>query len=357
MRVLVLEPYYGGSHKAFLSGLAAQLPYRFTLLTLPAHSWKWRMRLAAPYFALQLHEVAAGEGFDCLLCSSLLDVAALKGLLPGRFRELPIQLYFHENQFAYPVRMEDARDAHFGLTNLTSALAADRLAFNSQYNRDSFLEGARELLRKSPDMPLAASVEELRARAAILPPGLDFAELDATALPESGGAPVILWNHRWEHDKNPELFFRTLMELSEEGGAFSLVVLGEAFRSTPPIFAEAKARLQGHILHWGYTQERGEYCRWLRRGTVAVSTARHEFFGLAMLEAVRAGCRPLVPDRLAYRELFPACHRYRDRDFAGRLRLALGQGRLAGQEARELTEPFSWPGLLSAYRQWFEGGR
>lgn len=41
------------------------------------------------------------------------------------------------------------------------------------------------------------------------------------------------------------------------------------------------------------------------QGNVIVSTAQHEFFRVAMLEAFRAGCVPLVPDRLAYTELYP----------------------------------------------------
>ena len=51
MRVLALNPYHGGSHRAFLDGWMANSRHRFTLLTLPAHHWKWRMRHAAVTFA------------------------------------------------------------------------------------------------------------------------------------------------------------------------------------------------------------------------------------------------------------------------------------------------------------------
>src|SRR3989339_1547919 len=99
MNILVLEPYYGGSHKAFLAGLIRQLPYAFDLLTLPAHSWKWRMRLAAPHFAgvLQSDPQFKAKSYDRILCSSLVDVAALRGLLPANLRNLPFLTYFHEN--------------------------------------------------------------------------------------------------------------------------------------------------------------------------------------------------------------------------------------------------------------------
>lgn len=355
MNILVLEPYYGGSHKAFLAGLTQHLPHTFDLLTLPAHSWKWRMRLAAPHFAgvLATDPRYAGKTFDRILCSSLLDVAALRGLLPPHLRSVPLLTYFHENQFAYPMRVSEARDVHFGLTNLTTALASDSLAFNSLYNLDSFLAGCRELLARMPDMSLAGYEETIRAKAVILHPGLDFSGIDACPQEKLGGrAPVLVWNHRWEHDKNPELFFSTLYGLAEQGIPFGLIVLGESFRTKPPAFSLAREKLAERIVHFGYAEDRQEYCRLLCQGDVVVSTANHEFYGMAMLEAVRAGCRPLVPDRLSYRELFAPEFRYEDGDFSRKLMAAMDAGRLVKQEAQAMTRRFSWPALAESFRQW-----
>lgn len=90
----------------------------------------------------------------------------------------------------------------------------------------------------------------------------------------------------------------------------------------------------------------------LCQGDVVVSTANHEFYGMAVLEAVRAGCRPLVPDRLSYRELFAPEFRYEDADFAQKLMAAMGAGRLAATQAEALTRRFSWPALTESFQQW-----
>jgi hypothetical protein len=79
---------------------------------------------------------------------------------------------------------------------------------------------------------------------------------------------------------------------------------------------------------------------------VAVSTATHEYYGIAALEALAAGCRPLLPDRLAYPELLAdRADAYGDRrDLERRLaELAGGPDRLRSAAERRrwraLAEP------------------
>ena len=81
-RILLLEPYYGGSHRYFLEGLQRHVPARYELLTLPARKWKMRMQLSAPWFVEQLKKLVPAErSFDAVLCSSYVDVAVLRALL------------------------------------------------------------------------------------------------------------------------------------------------------------------------------------------------------------------------------------------------------------------------------------
>jgi glycosyltransferase involved in cell wall biosynthesis len=355
MKVLVLEPYYGGSHESFIKSLL-RLPFCFEVMTLPARKWKWRMRLSAPYFAQELKKTR--RRFDRIICSTFVDVAAFRGMAPGWVRDAPLLTYFHENQFAYPAQVEDERDLHFGLTNATTALASDSLAFNSKYDLKTFLAGLRGLLKHSTDMKLQDPASRIRAKSRVLPPGLDFSEIDAAPEPRRGGPPVVLWNHRWEHDKNPEAFFETLFRLDGAGVDFRVVVLGESFERKPAVFEEARGRLGRRLLHFGFARTRRQYARRLRLGDIAVSTARHEFFGISVLEAVRAGCRPLLPRRLSYPEMFPNKFLYEDGDLYGELRENLLEDRrLSAEEARALTEPYSWEALAPSYEDWIRNAR
>ena len=352
-QIIALEPYFGGSHRIFLEGLQAHLNCTCRMLTLPAHGWKWRMRLAAPWFASELQRTLPTPPDNCcLLCSTFVDVATLKALLPVEWRDVPLASYFHENQFAYPVRTDHDRDLHFGLTNLTTALASDRLAFNSAYNLETLLAGFRPVLKKAPDMNFPDTEQLIRAKSIILPPPLDFKGVDAISATAPNETPVILWNHRWEHDKNPEQFFAALMELKRRGVDFKLIVLGQSFRQQPPIFDEARQKLQQQIIQFGYVASREEYLQWLHRADLVISTADHEFFGLAIIEAVRAGCRPLLPKRLAYPEIFPQEYLYEEENFIEKLIRELKEKRLSKEESIALTDSFSWGSLAERYHQW-----
>lgn len=380
--ILLLEPYYGGSHKAFLTGLIKlqdQLDCRFTLLSLPARKWKMRMQLAAPYFAEQiLKRIEQGATFDSILTSTFLDVAVLRSLLATQGVSIRLALYFHENQFSYPGQVHDPGMFQFTSINFTSALCADRLAFNSHYNRDTFLNGVRQYVKKAVDMDLGHLEEQIWQKSVILSPGIDFQQIDdlydSYRLSEKTAAvqrtvervepvarkreQVIVWNHRWEHDKDPETFFQTLFALQDaEKYPFQLIVLGQHFHNQPEIFAQAKTVLHNRILHFGYVKSRQDYARLLMMGDYVVSTARHEFFGISVLEGVRAGCHPVVPDRLAYKEIFPQEYRYAPGTLQKHLQrlLARPYQQEKSTEVQKLTDAYSWSHLRKRYKEWLAG--
>ena len=150
------------------------------------------------------------------------------------------------------------------------------------------------------------------------------------------------------------MFFNALFELDSLEIPFNVIVMGESFQRQPTIFQEAYRRLDKKILHFGYVDSRQEYVRLLTCGDVVVSCADHEFYGIAVIEAVRAGCRPILPRRLSYKELFPQEYLYDDENnLMDALIKGLQLGRLKKDKAIKLTERFSWPVLNEKYQQWF----
>jgi glycosyltransferase involved in cell wall biosynthesis len=307
-QVLALNSYHGGSHRAFLEGWKRHSRHQITALSLPPYKWKWRMRHAAITFAEQVSElVRNGHEWDVLFCTDMLNLAEFLGLSPPHICRLPRVVYFHENQLTYPRRHEDQRDLHFAFTNMTTALAGDRVWFNSAFHRETFLDALSGLLKRMPDYQPTAAVASIRKKSEIRFPGVEPSPPRTIRAP---GHMRILWAARWEHDKDPDCFFRSLYRLQEQGCHFRLSVLGESFGDVPACFDEARRRLADRIDHWGYLPDREDYRQALRAADVVVSTARHEFFGIATVEAAVAGCYPVLPNRLAYPEVFgcePGC--------------------------------------------------
>jgi glycosyltransferase involved in cell wall biosynthesis len=301
MRILAIEPYYGGSHRAFLDGWAERSGHAFTLLTLPSYFWKWRMRHAAVTLADRANALQNdGYGWDAVVCSDMLSLAEFRGLATPPVANLPAVAYFHENQLTYPARRNDVRDVHFVFTNLTTALSAQAVWWNSAFHQSTFLEALGRWARKVPDYPPSDAVERIEARSSVHWPGIETA---APRGPRSPGPMRILWSARWEHDKQPEVFFAAVERLARTGVDFRLDVVGERFGSTPEAFAKARGALADQIDQWGYLAAAEDYQAVLARADVVVSTARHEFFGMAVAEAIAAGAFPVVPRDLAYPEL------------------------------------------------------
>jgi glycosyltransferase involved in cell wall biosynthesis len=354
MKIWLIEPYYTGSHQAWADGYQAHSRHQVRLLTLPGRFWKWRMQGGAVTLARKAQ--ALEERPDLIFASDMLNLPTFLALSRERLAAVPVALYFHENQLTYPLQPGEKRDLHYGFLNFVSALRADAVLFNSAYHLEAFFDELPRLLKHFPDYNELWAVDALRAKAQVLPLGLDLARLDLHRPAQAGGGrPVLLWNHRWEYDKDPKTFFRAVCALVEEGLDFGLVLLGESFRSWPVEFLEARKRLPDRIVHFGYAEDAATYVRLLWQADVAVSTARHEFFGAAVVEACYCGCFPILPRRLSYPELIPEIlhHGCLYDDFEGllaRLRRAIGQvEELRAHSLRQQVARYDWQQMGPRY--------
>ena len=298
--ILFLEPFYGGSHREFADGLIRHSRHRFTLKTLPARFWKWRMRGAALHF---VHTIESIDQYDLLFISDLMSLADLKALSPVPLP--PTVVYFHESQLSYPLPEGERMDYQFGFTDITTGLAADILIFNSRFHHDAFFRELPRFIRRMPEHKPTWATSLLGKKSRVLHPGCDLAPLLPSRTTRGDDVPLILWNHRWEFDKDPDCFFRLLNGLDDEGYQFDLALLGENFQAVPKPFIAARERYGPRIKTYGYCRDRNEYYRWLNMSDIVVSCAIQENFGLAVVEAVAAGAWPLLPNRLAYPEVLP----------------------------------------------------
>lgn len=359
-RILILEPYFGGSHRHFLEGLQKHIAADYTVLTLPARKWKMRMQLSAIWCIDQLKALPVSKRwFDAVLCSTFVDVAVFRAMLfqvKGWNSRARILTYFHENQFDYPLRFADPSRHQFTSINLHSALASDDIAFNSHHNRDTFLQGCRTVLKKVTDMGLPDLVPAVMGKSRILHPGIDFTAIDTLPWKKPTQPPVIVWNHRWEHDKDPESFLKALVKLQERNIDFQVIFLGQSFNKPLSCVPEAEKKLRSTVIHSGFARTSKHYAALLSQGDIVVSTAQHEFFGIAVIEAVRAGCVPVLPDRLSYPELFDKQFLYDEDSLADRLEEILRRGqRLDRETARAMTGRFSWQSVRQDYAEWLSG--
>lgn len=357
LRIVLLEPFFSGSHKQWAQGFQKHSKHQIEILSLPGRHWKWRMHGGAISLAKQFNELEYTP--DRILATSMLDLTTFLSLARKKSAGIPVNMYFHENQLTYPWSPQDRdvknkRDNHYAFINYASALAADKVFFNSEYHRNSFLEALPIFLNQFPDKQEKQNMELIKEKSSVLYLGMDLARFDEHRLISKEKTPTILWNHRWEYDKLPESFFNALIKLKKKGVKFNLIVLGERNEMIPPVFEEAKEQLADEIIHWGYAESFEEYAKWLWKADILPVTSKQDFFGGSVVEAMYCNCFPLLPNRLAYpehlsEEMKPTCL-YEEQSFLQKLEstvLTIKESRKI--EFQSLVKRYDWNEVVEKY--------
>ena len=307
MNILLVEPYYTGSHKQWADGFKENSSHNVKIISLKGQFWKWRMHGGAITLARMFNDMEWVP--DLIFVTDMLDLSTFLSLTRNKSNGIPTAIYFHENQLSYPWSPSDRdklknRDMHYGFINYSSALAADRVFFNSKFHMKSFLDALNPFLKQFPDYQEFDTIDIIKEKSEVLYLGMDLTCFRKHILTK-GSRPNILWNHRWEYDKNPQSFFNVLKRVKSQSNDFGLVILGENFSKSPKVFEESKKEFVNQIVHWGYLDSFEEYAKWVWRSHIIPVTSNQEFFGGSVMEAISCGVWPILPNRLTYPELIP----------------------------------------------------
>ena len=314
MRILLLSAYDAASHQRWREQLVSEVSeHEWVQLVLPARYFSWRIRGNSLSWAFEQREILEA-GYDLILATSMVDLSSLRGFIPV-LGAIPTIVYFHENQFAYPKTLRQTSSLEPKIINLYTALCADRIVFNSQYNADSFLAGVTALLKKLPDHVPMSALDQLSSLSQVIPVPLYLNDIDKFERAETF---TLVWNHRWEYDKGVDRLLAFCEALIQCPIECHLHIVGEQFRQIPEALLKIKTLFSKNdndshrvtLRSFGFIKDVSEYQKVLKQSHLVLSTAIHDFQGLAVMDGVINGCRPVVPDRLAYQEIFSDEYRY-----------------------------------------------
>jgi len=310
MDVLLNEPYYSGSHKYWADNLVKYSSHNIHLYAMKGKHWKWRLQGAAIYLANKL--ITEQLKPDLIICSSMMDVSVYKSLCATVLSDrVPIVYYMHENQLTYPYSKNETRndeDFNYGFINYKSCLAADHIIFNSAYHRDNFFDALDNLLIRLPDYSLRKSIQGLRDKSSVISVGIDVHAINAILRRDEdtrehiATTPTLLWNSRWDSDKNPQLFLDLCEHLKDQGIEFNLILAGQKGNLSSSVYAQLKKNYSHQILADGFVTAYADYIKLLDRATILPVTSDHDFYGISVMEAILVGVCPILPENKVYEE-------------------------------------------------------
>lgn len=345
MRILLVEPWQTGSHQAWAEGYRDSSRHDVDIVGLPGELWRWRLRGGALPLAEKITSWIDVNGQpDLLLVSGLVDVAELLGLARRNLSpDVAVVIFQHESQLVYPVA-EGNYDNGAALRNWMSWCVADLVLFNSYHHMRSVEAALPGFVGSLPDATHVPMLDSVIGKFEVFPVGVGLGEIperepfpgfdqhpsslefavdddgveaeeeapDSVEIAEQEptmerqGRPVILWPHRWERDKDPAAFLAALRKVRDASFDFGLVLAGQDPPSGSSIAADERAAVEEEFADNVVASgdfERDEYLEYVAQSDLVVSCARHEFFGVAVVEAVASGCIPLLPNALSYPEL------------------------------------------------------
>lgn len=282
------------------------------------------------------------------MATSTVDIVTIRAVFPDLGKKWLV--YFHENQFAYPSKRHDHFDMNLAMRDVKRARVSDGVAFNSEFNRDSFFDGLRKFIKITPKGFGKEILENIKEKSIVLPVGLDDGWFEPRRQERKPGPLRLLWNHRWEYDKGPDDLLELVKELTNAEVAFELYLAGQNFTTIPDAFITLQNDYASCLRQFGKVESFDEYRKMVYHCDCVISTAIHEFQGLAILEAAASGCLPFAPNRLVYPEYLPTTSLFEN---VFELAQTLENLELGNRDPIDIGR-YKWSELTDRYREWMK---
>ena len=284
--ILALEPFYNAPRRAMLELIQRYSRHRWTLLKLPPRKIERRLSVGANWFAEHLVQHFSGN-IDLVFTSDAMNLTSLQRLVPELVHK-PSVVYFHENYLPDAMsRRQGPRD----LVNLSSAIAAREIWFNSSFHHREFLRRAASMVARHPELASNDPMPALMAKSSVTPPPTDMTfSAGLRTSPPARQADLIFVETR-EADMN---LLNAGLEILAEHRQFHLKTVGpidglsDRWPRSPIREADVAAQTQAMFT-----------------SSVLLSTrlnANHDHF---LIRATQAGCRIVAPAKGIYLELSP----------------------------------------------------
>ncbi|MGY8764539.1 MAG: tRNA-queuosine alpha-mannosyltransferase domain-containing protein, partial [Fidelibacterota bacterium] len=92
MNILIIEPYFTGSHKQWAVGFAKYSKHDVRFLTMKGQFWKWRMHGGAVTMAREFNNLTWRP--DLILATDMLDLSTFLALTKSKSYGIPTAIYF-----------------------------------------------------------------------------------------------------------------------------------------------------------------------------------------------------------------------------------------------------------------------
>lgn len=359
--ILYLESSYFGAHQDWIDSYRARSRHQISPLTLPPGDWRWRLHGGALTLAAEF--LAQRENLppvDLLLVNAMVNAPLFLAATRPFLGQVPVVVYFQENQLSYPPAPGDQYQWQDGFVNVASAALADLVAFNGAYLRQDFLATLADFVRDRAEYT-ADLLERIAPRTEVLPRGIAlhdrFGPAPARPLPQP--PLTLLWSHRWASEKGVEDFASALRQLHAEGLPFRVILGGDPWKYADLRDALVQ-ELGERVLRWGLLE--GEaYADALQVSDVIVACSENEPLGVSVLEALYMGCFPVLRGQGSFPLLIPPDHH--DVLYQGgaaalteRLRHLLLNPALAAPRPalQAAAAAFDWQAVIQQYDDTFE---